>query len=177
MTKKGSFRSWLGPNTRRLIGLLLAPGLLGLAFEAGVGHFAGKAGAKDAQILPVYFGIGAFLVLFIGCLIPKRKINNVVLRVVGALSIAMGLLGTYFHLVAFVEELLGKTIDADVLEDALNSAPPAFAPMAFTMFGVILWALASKNVLLRLRLPRRKAKNAPAPAPKSEETSKLAGRA
>jgi hypothetical protein len=179
-TKKGPFslRSWIGRNTRRVIALALAPGLLGLAFEAGVGHFAGdsKAGAKDAQYFPVYFGMAGFLILVIGCLIPKRKIFNTILRVVGALSFVMGLLGTYYHLASFIEDLADKTIDSDVLQDALGSAPPAFAPMAFALFGVILWALASKNVLLRFRVPGGKRKKQRAGAPATDE-SKLAGRA
>jgi hypothetical protein len=155
---------WISRNTRRLIGFALAPSLIGLAFEAGIGHYAGssKAGSNDLQIVPVYFGIGGGLLALVLCFL-KPAAFRIGMKVTGLISFVVGVLGVALHVWAFIEDLIDKKVFQetgsdlwDALETAFGAAPPAFAPGAFTMVGLLLYVLGSKNALIRLRLPPKR---------------------
>jgi len=150
-------------HTRRLLCLALAPGLVTLAFEAYVGHYAGstKSGASVFQTVPVGFGLASFVILLMLCAL-KPNAFRIGVRVVGVVSMLVGVAGLGFHVYSFVADLAANDLLAqhgddfyDVLDTALGVAPPAFAPGAFALMGVMLFALGSRNVLVRVRLPKR----------------------
>jgi hypothetical protein len=147
---------WLRRNSRRAIGLVLAPGLVILAFDAGVGHFAEKAGSNPLQYVPVFYGVIGGVLLLVTCVFKfSRRLFAISMRVIGGVSVLVGAVGTVYHVIGLVGDIQDKGFDAEGLEKALNEAPPTFAPMAFVGLGVILWMLASRNVLIRFRLPKR----------------------
>ena len=157
-----TLQPWIRRHTRRLLCFALAPGLVSLAFEAYVGHYAGttKSGASEWQPVPIWFGIGGFVILMALC-VMKPAVFRVGVRVVGLASLAVGVAGLGFHVWSFVADIMSKGLFGmqgeefmDELDTALGVAPPAFAPGAFALMGLMLYALGSRNVLVRLRLPR-----------------------
>lgn len=147
--------SWIGRNTVRVITLLLAPGLLTLAFEVWVAHFAGKSGDHWAQPIPVYFGIAGGLVL-LALALPRlpRKAFSAGIVGIGVVSLLIGLAGLAFHTLKLLSEIGDGPIDRDALVVALNGAPPTFAPMAFVGIGAILCVTGVRLLLVKIRLRR-----------------------
>ncbi len=159
-----ALQPWVRRNTRRLICLALAPGLVSLAFEAYVGHYAGttKSGASAWQPVPIWFGLGGAVLLLALCAL-KPAAFRVGVRVVGVIALVIGLVGVGFHVWSFVADVVDKGLLGmsgeefyDELDTSLGVAPPAFAPGAFALVGLILYALGSRSVLLRWRLPSGK---------------------
>jgi hypothetical protein len=158
VTMRFEIISFIRRHTRQLAALAIAPGLLALAFDAGVAHYVGRAGDHPAQSAPIIFGVAGALAVIAGALASKRRrIFAWCVRVVGVASIIVGAAGTLFHGLALFELLVDKGFTWDGVENALYLAPPALAPSAFIGIGVVLWMLGSKSLRLAYRL-----KHAPA---------------
>lgn len=151
---KTSIIHWLTQHTRRVATLILAPGLLALAFDSGVAHYIGKDGSHPGQGVPVAFGIAAAALLMLAALLLKKVTFGWTLRVVGLLSVLVGGAGTVFHGLALWTEFAAKGFTAAALEDALYAAPPLLAPGAFVGIGALLWVLVSPRLELRVILGR-----------------------
>lgn len=152
------FSRWLVQHTHRAVALLIAPGLLALAFDSGVAHYVGKDGSHPGQGVPVAFGIAAAAAIAIAVFALKRPTFGWTLRAVGALSVLVGGAGTVFHGLALWEDLAGGGFTASALEDALFAAPPLLAPAAFAGIGALLWVLVSPHLRLGVVLGRREAR-------------------
>jgi hypothetical protein len=134
---------------KRLVALALAPGFLLLGLDAAIGHLAGKEG-EPPQIVPVVLSPLSFLlVLVAGLPFVREGAQRLLLRITGVVNVVLGLFGTGLHL-----KELGRHFDGgfsfSALEDALSVAPPAFAPLAFTGMGALLWIVASPALRLRV---------------------------
>lgn len=126
-------------GARRLLPLVLAPGMLTLAFDAWVAHYAGGAGDAPAQIIPVVYGAIAAVVLGIAGLVPLADRAYVrTLASVGVLGLLVGAGGTFFHALSFIETCSGEPITFRAIKRALGLSPPQFAPSAFAGVGVLL---------------------------------------
>ena len=125
---------------KRLVVLALAPGMLTLAFDAGVGHFAGHSSSNVLQYVPVVYAIVATLLLLaVSVVAVPPKAFARVLQVVGALSAAVGAVGVALHGWNILESLKDEeAITLKVVWKTLGLCPPLFAPGAFLGFGVLL---------------------------------------
>ncbi|WP_233261747.1 hypothetical protein [Vitiosangium sp. GDMCC 1.1324] len=147
----GRLLLWARRNSRRAIALALAPGLIALAFDAAIAHWAGKDFDNRLQAIPVVHGVaGFFLVLFV-CIPRSRAVFAWTARLVGGTGVLVGLAGTVFHASALLKELDGQ-YTASSLEGAFSVAPPLLAPLGFTGLGALLFLLPSTKLLLRLRV-------------------------
>ena len=141
---------------KRLIALVLGPSFLALGADAAISHFAGKDASSWAQWIPVYVSPVAALVT-VAVALPRLRMGvfRWGLRLAGLAGVAVGGLGTWYHLGAFRAELAKEDhLSVAVCEGALGVAPPMFAPAAFIGVGVLLWFIASPKVLLRIRSRR-----------------------
>lgn len=147
----GRLLLWVRRNSRKAIALVLAPGLIALAFDAAVAHWAGKDMDNRLQAVPVVYGlVGALLVMAV-CLPRSRAVFAWTSRGVGAVGVLVGLVGTGVHTASFFKELAGQyTLSG--LEGAFSVAPPLLAPLGFTGLGAILLLLPSARLLLRLKV-------------------------
>jgi hypothetical protein len=139
---------WLTQLTaRRGIALAVGPGLLTVALDSAIAHFAERSMRNPAQLAPVLFAPAALVALLAVAVprIPFRAFRRVV-RAVGAIGIAVGLAGTGFHLMALWRLLEGAPITRQALVAALAVAPPVFAPGAFAGIGIIVWLLGSPRL-------------------------------
>ncbi|HZH02490.1 MAG TPA: hypothetical protein VEY30_01820, partial [Myxococcaceae bacterium] len=86
--------------------MVLALSLPALTFDAAVGHFAGKSNDHWGQWVPIYFGPPAALALLVFSL-PKiaPRVFRMVMQLGGLLCAAVGLAGTWFHLIATIREV------------------------------------------------------------------------
>lgn len=124
-----------------------------LALDIAIEHFAARPMKSPWQLTPVIFGSLAFLAVSAASLwdrIAKRWFTRVV-KVVGVLSAAVGMLGTTFHARPIFAMLRDWPLSLDTLELALQVGPPLIAPGAFIGLGAVLWVLASRTLELRLR--------------------------
>ena len=132
----------------------LAFGLVTMALDAGVAHFAGRPLKHPAQLIPVVFGaiaIGLVVALFEKKEARLYKIG----RVVAAAAIGVGLLGSGYHAIALVRMLTASgALDTNMIGVALGIAPPLLAPGAFAGLGAALWALSSPRVGITLAAQR-----------------------
>jgi hypothetical protein len=147
----GLLLRWVRLNSRKALALALAPGLIALAFDSAVSHWAGKDFDNRWQAIPVVYGLVGFLLLTAVCIPKSRKVFVWTARGVGLAGMLVGLMGTYIHAVALMEELKGDYSAAN-LEGALSVAPPLLAPLSFVGLGAALFALSSARLLLRLRV-------------------------
>lgn len=141
---------WMrGLTARRGIALAIGPGLLTVALDAAIAHFADKSMRHPAQLVPVLFGPVAMVAL-LGAAIPRVSFRTFrrAVRAVGALGVGVGLTGTGFHLLALWKLLEGAPVTREALLAALAVAPPVFAPGAFAGVGVIVWLLGSPRLTL-----------------------------
>lgn len=137
---------------RRLVAAGIGVGILVLAGDAGIAHFAGRGMKHLGQLVPVVFGPVAFaLLLFTLTTKARRDRFDRLARITGAATAAVGLLGTAFHVVAFLRFFEGKAASMDLVQIALMLAPPLVAPGAFVGLGALLFGLASHRVTLTLR--------------------------
>jgi hypothetical protein len=151
-------RRWAKSLGAARIGVLLfASGLLGLGSDAAIAHFAGRDLRSLAQLIPVVAAPIAFVALVILALErwPDRSFRKGV-RAVGALLGLVGIVGTGFHVAAFLLLLEDQAITVRNIEYALAVAPPIAAPGAFIALGGLLWLVASPRLKLELR-PRLEA--------------------
>ena len=148
---------WMhGLTARRGIALAIGPGLLTVALDAAIAHFAEKTMRSPMQLVPVLFGPAALVVL-LGAAVPRLPFIAFrrVVRAVGVAGVLVGLAGTGFHLLALWRLLEGAPITRDALIAALAVAPPVFAPGAFAGIGVIVWLLGSPRLTLGFDVGRR----------------------
>ncbi len=140
---------------KRAAALTVAFGLLTMAFDAGLSHFAGRPLKHPAQLIPVAFG--ALVIGLAGPLLAgdERRLFHAA-RVLAGTAVVMGVVGSAFHVIALCRLLTtGGAVDLSLVGVALSIAPPLFAPGAFVGLGAALWALASPRVGLTLaRQPR-----------------------
>ena len=132
----------------------LAFGLVTMAFDAGIAHFAGRPLKHPGQLIPIVFGAVVF-----GLLAALRSANEERLRKVGravaVAAIAVGAIGTGYHALALMRMLAtGSGFDSSMLGVAISIAPPLLAPGAFAGLGAALWALASPRVGITLAAQR-----------------------
>ena len=147
----GRLLLWVRRNSRRAFALALAPGLLALAFDAAVAHWAGKDFDNRVQAIPVVYGVVGCVLMMAVCVPRSRALFAWTARLVGAVGVITGVAGTVFHLLKWWEELGGE-YSAASLEGAFSVAPPLLAPLGFAGVGALLFFLPSARLLLRLRV-------------------------
>ncbi len=144
--------SWCRKEAKRVAAIALALALPSLAFDAAIGHFAGKSNDHWGQWVPIWFAPPATLLLLIFSLpkvaLPKFRL---VMRIGGVLTAAVGVAGTVFHLLATLREIGQEAWTLPTLEGALSVAPPLLAPGAFVGIGAVLWMLGHPRLVLLLR--------------------------
>lgn len=147
----GRLLLWARRNSRKAIALAVAPGLLALAFDAAVSHFAGKDFDNKLQVVPVVYGVLGAVVMSLLCIPKSRGVFAWTARIVGALGVLVGVTGSVFHMLRLFKEL-GGHYSASAWEGALSVAPPLLAPLGFAGVGALLFLLPSRMLLLRLRV-------------------------
>ncbi|MDC0714549.1 hypothetical protein POL68_39240 [Stigmatella sp. ncwal1] len=147
----GPLLLWVRRNSRKALALALAPGLVALAFDSAVSHWAGKDFDNRLQAVPVVYGVIGFILLTAVCIPKSRTVFAWTARFVGGAGVLVGAVGTYIHAAAFLKEL-GGDYSAANLEGALSVAPPLLAPLSFVGVGALLVLLPSAKLLLRLRV-------------------------
>jgi hypothetical protein len=160
--------TWARQNSRRVVALAVAPGLLMLAVDAAISHFAGKDFDNPVQFVPVVYGVVAFVALAIVVWPKTRGPFAWTARILGAAGVLVGITGAVLHLSALFEELKGEYTWPS-LEGALSVAPPMFAPLGFAGIGALLFFLPSARLLIRIRIgthrPSREREPLPVPDP------------
>jgi hypothetical protein len=132
----------------------LAGGLVTMALDAGVAHFAGRPMKHPAQLIPIIFG--AVVVALFGALSKwdGERLSKVA-RIVGASAAAVGAIGSAYHALALLRMVTANGgFDANLLGVAISIAPPLLAPGAFVGLGAALWMLASPRVGITLAAER-----------------------
>jgi hypothetical protein len=88
--------------------------------------------------IPIVFGTTAGILLLFACLIARKKrgLANILATIVFLASIAVGFMGSFFHITR------GAILPAGPILERLHIsfliwAPPAMAPLAFVMVGVL----------------------------------------
>jgi hypothetical protein len=139
-------------NAKRVIALAIAPGAMGLGLDAAISHFAGRDMANPAQLIPVTFApLAAMALMFLAAPHRTARVFRLGVRWVGAVGIAVGLVGTGFHVRALLRLLAGTPLTFANVGAALAVAPPLFAPGAFAAIGVLVWLLGSPRVAIELK--------------------------
>lgn len=152
-------------GAKRLAALLIGPGLLAVALDSAIAHFAGKGVTHPAQLIPLAYGAAAFVAM-LAVALPRLSASGFSrgLRVLGVASAGVGAAGTFFHLKPLLADLSDEAFSWSSLEGAVALAPPLFAPGAFIAIGGLLWVLASPRLQLRIVLGAEVAEAArPAP--------------
>lgn len=127
---------------------LLGVGLVTMAVDAGIAHFAAGTMKHAGQIIPVAFGLVAVTLV---CVLFKERWLTRLARWVGGTAMAVGALGTAYHVAALLRVLTASgSMDSSLLGMALTIAPPLLAPGAFIGLGAALWVLASPRVGITL---------------------------
>ncbi len=139
---------WFGG--KRLAALILAPSFLALGFDAAVSHLADKPMADAFQLVPIALAPIGFLGLMTFALWPDSAIGRWISRIVGTLSLLVGLAGTGLHLKAFVFNMEGHEFTPTDLQSVLALSPPAFAPGAYLAIGLVVLALSVASVRIRI---------------------------
>jgi hypothetical protein len=147
----GRLLLWARRHSREAVALALSPGLIALAFDAAVAHWAGKDFDNRLQAVPVVYGVVGFVLMTLVCIPSSRALFAWTARLVGGAGVVIGLVGTVVHLRALLGDLQGQYTAAS-LEGALSVAPPLLAPFGFVGVGAVLFLLPSARLLLRLRV-------------------------
>lgn len=147
----GRLLLWARRHSREAVALALAPGLVALAFDAAIAHWAGKDFDNRLQAVPVVYGLVGFVLMTLVCIPSSRALFAWTARLVGGAGVVIGLVGTVVHLRALLEELQGQYTAAS-LEGGFSVAPPLLAPLGFAGVGAVLFLLPSARLLLRLRV-------------------------
>ena len=154
---KAQLGRWMnGLGVKRTAALVLGPGFLALGFDAAVEHLAGRADLViPAQYTPVLFApLACVTLLVVGGLKLNAKVFRTALRILGGLAIAVGTVGTGFHIRGLMRLLEDAPVTFLNLEHALAVAPPLFAPAAFAGVGAVLLLLGIERFALRFTLRR-----------------------
>lgn len=116
--------------------LLAAVGELALGLETYLAHRVSGT-IVPREWIPVVFGIGAGVTLLVAGLIAlrHRAAATVLATVTLFLSIAVGLLGAYFHFAraAVPDAVPGQRLSIDLLV----WAPPVMGPLVFSLIGLL----------------------------------------
>lgn len=171
---------WVRRNTRRVVALAIAPGLLLLAIDANIAHFMGGRGSEDTflngmQSVPIAYGIAAAALTFVVVLpFLGRAVFAWAMRILGVAGVGVGLAGTWFHIVNAVELLEGNFSWANI-QGTIPDAPPPFAPLAFAGIGALFVLLPSSRLMLRYKLGTvPSTRTAEAVPPADEQQKKVA---
>jgi hypothetical protein len=147
----GRLLLWARRNSRKALAFAVAPGLVALAFDAAIAHWAGKDFDNKLQAVPVVYGLVGFVFVSIACIPRSRALFAWTARLIGGTGVLVGLAGTGIHLAAFIKELGGQ-YSAASFEGAFSVAPPLLAPLGFAGVGALLFFLPSARLLFRLRV-------------------------
>jgi hypothetical protein len=148
----GVARSIRALTLKQALAAMMGPGLLVLAIDSAIGHFAGKGLSHLGQLIPIAFGVlGGVALSFLGLQPFRLRAVRLCARIVGAIGVAVGLLGTLFHFIPLIKDLMDEPLSLSAIQGALSVAPPVFAPMAFAGVGALLWFLGSPRLYLGLR--------------------------
>lgn len=132
---------------RRLTILALAAGFLGMGLEAYISHQLATDEGEAVQWLPVFFSVVAAVLIVVW---PIRVGQPKLYMLLGLLSIAVGLFGTYAHVWPWVQDLSGFELGEFWRALSESDAPP-LAPGAFAVLGLALFLLGGEFVTLRWR--------------------------
>jgi hypothetical protein len=148
-TRITEFLNQLEP--KRAVAMAIGPGLVAIGTDAGIAHFAGREMVHAGQLIPVLFApLGcAALVAFAAPRVRGAWFRRAV-RAVGAFAVAVGTLGTAFHVRAFFRLMAGTEWTRAMIEAALAVAPPLFAPAAFAGIGVVVWMLGNPRLAIQI---------------------------
>ena len=115
--------------------LIAAVSEIGTGFETYLAHKAGGT-MRAAEWIPIVFGPAAGLLLLLaGLLAVRRRMPAAMLAtIVFAASVAVGVLGAYFHLRRAI--LPSAPVGQRVTLDLFFWAPPVLGPLAFALIGV-----------------------------------------
>ena len=120
----------------QLMLLMMATNLLFLAVDIYLAHMISGTIVPNEWI-PIVFGvIGGILLLIAGLIAIKfRTLASIIATLTFAVSIGVGLLGAYFHLVRGI--LPTAPMGERVSIDLLVWAPPILGPLMFAMVGTL----------------------------------------
>ncbi len=131
-------------GVKRLVMLGLAAGVVALGLDSAVGHFLSGDPPNKPQWIPVLLAPVTFLLLLVALFSRAQGgRERWMLRLSGALNLLLGLAGTFFHVKSFFHSLQAKAF-----LDALQDAPPTFAPAGFAAVGLVALVLASPRLTL-----------------------------
>ncbi len=140
----------LGPKRVALIGV--AFGYVALFADAFIGHESNGGIDLIRQYVPLVFApLAIAALLAVGLARTSERTLAGVCKVVGLLSIAIGLAGTYFHVHAVVEDLANDRLSSGAILGALTSGPPIAAPGGFVGVGLLLYALGLQRLSVTWR--------------------------
>ncbi|WP_309891921.1 hypothetical protein [Archangium sp.] len=94
----GRLLLWARRHSREAVALALAPGLVALAFDAAISHWAGKDFDNRLQAVPVVYGVVGFVLMTLVCIPSSRTLFAWTARLVGGAGVVIGLVGTVVHL-------------------------------------------------------------------------------
>lgn len=128
--------------TRKVL-LILAPGMLTLAFDAFVPHWSWNNNTmKWNQYPPVIYGVLAFVFMSAAGVLTMPSATRIrINQIVGVCGAIVGVAGIYFHGISAIEGLEGEELGLKIIGTTLKSAPPLFAPAAFAGIGLLLFVL------------------------------------
>lgn len=172
----GDLLLWARRNSRKAIAVAVAPGLLLLAVDAAIAHFAvsGEYG-NELQYPPIIYGVLGFLITMVVVLPKARAPFAWAMRFLGVVGVLVGLGGTGLHVAELIELLEGDYSWANI-QGTIGTAPPVFAPMAFTGIGALLFLLPSSLLYIRLNVGTPRLAPAPLVALKGDEQQDLNSR-
>jgi len=149
-TRIGTWLSTL--DTKRALSLMVGPGALALGVDAAISHFAGREMRHPAQLIPLTYGVLAFVGLAAAA-VPKLTAEHFrrALRWVGGAGLLVGLVGTGFHAHALWVILDGQVVSLQNLWISMAVAPPIFAPAGFAGIGALVWALGNPRVSISVQ--------------------------
>jgi TRAP-type C4-dicarboxylate transport system permease small subunit len=134
-------RWFTGLPTRQKVYLFLSGGMLTLVFDAFIAHFSWNSQTmRWTQAVPVVYGLLAATGLFAAAIGP-RNWGRGLLNLIAVLGILIGAVGVVLHGIPLIESLEGETLTIKTIGQALNLAPPLFAPGAFSGVGFLLLTL------------------------------------
>ena len=151
-------------DTKQVALLALGPGVLTIAGDVAIAHFAGREMVNPAQLLPVTVAPLAAVALMAAVHPRLKAAAGRIVRGAGLLLCALGVVGTGFHLRALLRLLAGDRLTWQGLQTALAVAPPLFAPGAFIGLGALVWLLGRPEFQIWFQRPAVAMKQVPAVA-------------
>jgi hypothetical protein len=124
----------------QLMLLMAAINLLFLAFDIYLAHNLNGT-IRPREWIPILFGvIGGVLLLLVGLIALRwRRTASILATVVLSVSIVVGLLGAYFHVVRAIRP--NAPLPEIVTTQLLIWAPPIVGPLIFSLVG--LWGVSA----------------------------------